>query len=194
MYLLALHYATINTTSTRDLIKGLMSIPTKVQKILDSETKIADRAKTLSQYNNAFFIGRGINCPVAMEGALKLKEVSYIHAEAYPAGELKHGPFALLGKDMPIIAIIPQDNNYDMMLANIEEIKARKSPLIAIADEDDKDIEQFADDVIRIPKVDPLLTPILNTVILQLLAYYTAKERSCSIDTPRNLAKSVTVE
>jgi glucosamine--fructose-6-phosphate aminotransferase (isomerizing) len=129
-----------------------------------------------------------------LEGALKLKEISYIHAEGYAAGELKHGPFALLGSAAPVIAIVAPDNTYEAMLTNIKEVKARKSPLIALAQEGDEVIDKIADWVITVPRVDALFSPVVNTVALQLLAYYTARERKCPIDFPRNLAKSVTVE
>ena len=123
-----------------------------------------------------------------------MKEISYIHAEGYAAGELKHGPFALLTPDTPVVAITARDNTYETLLANIKEIKARESPVIAVAEEDDDEIEKYVDFVIRVPGVDPMFSPVVNSITLQLLAYYTAKERGCSIDTPRNLAKSVTVE
>ena len=141
-----------------------------------------------------FFVGRGINFPAALEGALKLKEISYIHAEGYAAGDMKHGPFALLGSETPVIAIVAKDNTYEAMLSNIKEIKARGSPLIALAEEGDEAIEELADWVITVPKVDIRFSPVVNIVALQLLAYYTARERDCPIDFPRNLAKSVTVE
>jgi len=162
--------------------------------IAHNKDKILEYAKYLSRYENVFFIGRGINYPVALEGALKLKEISYIHAEGYAAGELKHGPFALLGSDTPVIAIVAQDNTYEPMLTNIKEVKARGSPLIAVAVEGNEAIEELADSVITVPPVDAIFSPVVNIVVLQLLAYYTAKERGCPIDFPRNLAKSVTVE
>ena len=141
-----------------------------------------------------FFIGRGINLPVALEGVLKLKEVAYIHAEGCAAGELKHGSFALLSRETPVIAIVAGDNTYEAILANIREVKARGAPVIALVEEGDGTISELADFVITVPKVDAVFSPVVNTVVLQLLAYYTAKERGCPIDTPRNLAKSVTVE
>jgi len=132
---------------------------------------------------------------VALEGALKLKEISYIHAEGYAAGELKHGPLALISKDVPVVAIAPQGHTYDKILSNIKEVTARDASVIAIVDCDDYcEIEKFADFVIPIPKTDEMLTPLLSSVVVQLLAYYTALELKCSIDKPRNLAKSVTVE
>ncbi len=194
LYWLALSYSRVDISRLDSLIMDLRQLPSKVHQILDNEDAIFECAKYLSRYNNAFFIGRGINFPVALEGALKLKEVSYIHAEGYAAGELKHGPFALLGVDTPVIAITAQDNTYEAMLTNIKEVKARKSPLIALAEEGNETIGELADLVISVPKIDAIFSPVVNTVALQLLAYYTAKQRGCPIDTPRNLAKSVTVE
>ena len=194
LYLLALSAAKMDIKSREGLIKELRLLPDKVQLLLDDEDRIAQYGKYLSAYDNAFFVGRGINFPVALEGALKLKEISYIHAEGYPAGELKHGPFALLTPNTPVIAIAARDDTYEAVLANIKEIKARESPVIALADEADEEIEKFADHVIRVPGVAPIFSPVINSVVLQLLAYYAAKERGCSIDMPRNLAKSVTVK
>ncbi len=194
LYLLALSWANLEVSLREGLIEGLRLLPEKVQQILDNDAKIAECGKYLSQYEDVFFIARGINFPVALEGALKLKEVSYIHAEGYAAGELKHGPFALLTPRTPVVAIAARDNTYTTLLANIKEIKARESPVIAIAEEGDEEIEKFVDRVIHVPEVDPIFSPVVNSVALQLLAYYAARERGCSIDMPRNLAKSVTVE
>ena len=194
LYWLAMTNSKENSRRLSGLLTELRQLPSKVQQVLDDEPKIMECAKYLSKYENAFFIGRGINYPVALEGALKLKEISYIHAEGYAAGELKHGPFALLGEKSPVIAIVTRDNTYDAMLTNIKEVKARKSPVIAIAEEGDEAIEELVDTVITVPRVDTIFSPVVNTVALQLLAYYTAKERGCPIDFPRNLAKSVTVE
>ncbi len=194
MYLIALSEAKMDIKSREDLTRELSVLPDKVQRILDDEEQIARHGKYLSTYDNAFFVARGINYPMALEGALKLKEISYIHAEGYPAGELKHGPFALLTPSTPVIAIVAKDDTYEAMLANIKEIKARESPVIALADEADEDIDKFVDEVIRVPSVDSIFSPVVNSVVLQLLAYYAAKERGCSIDMPRNLAKSVTVK
>ena len=193
LYLLAMSFASLDMMVYEGLIEGLRLLPSKVRQVLDEVGKIAQHARELSPYDNVFFIGRGLNYPVAMEGALKLKEISYIHAEAYPAGELKHGPFALLGRTTPVVAITTKDDTYEPMLTSIKEIKARGPQVIALAEEGDEDIEQFVDAVIRLPQVDPLFSPFLNSVALQLLAYYTAKERGCPIDLPANLAKSVTV-
>ncbi|MCL0069549.1 glutamine--fructose-6-phosphate transaminase (isomerizing) [Dehalococcoidia bacterium] len=193
LYLLAMSFASLDMMAYEGLIEGLRLLPSKVQQVLDEVGKIAQHARELSPYANVFFIGRGLNYPVAMEGALKLKEISYIHAEAYPAGELKHGPFALLGRTTPVVAITTKDDTYEPMLTSIKEIKARGPQVIALAEEGDEDIEQFVDAAVRLPQVDPLFSPFLNSVALQLLAYYTAKERGCPIDLPANLAKSVTV-
>jgi len=194
LYWLAMSYSKADARRLASLLMGLRQLPSKVQQVLDDEDKILECAKFLSRYEDVFFIGRGINFPVALEGALKLKEISYIHAEGYAAGELKHGPFALLGGDTPVIAIVARDNTYEAMLTNIKEVKARGSPLMALAEEGDEAIGELADSVITVPRVDAMFSPVVNTVALQLLAYYTAKQRGCPIDFPRNLAKSVTVE
>jgi len=194
LYWLALSYSKIDISRLDNLVMELRQLPRKVQQILDNEEAIAECAKYLAKYDNVFFIGRGISFPIALEGALKLKEISYIHAEGYSAGELKHGPFALLSINTPVIGIVPRDNTYEAMLTNIKEVKARKSPLIALAEEGDEAIGELADIVINVPKTDAVFSPVVNSVTLQLLAYYTAKERGCPIDMPRNLAKSVTVE
>jgi len=151
-------------------------------------------ARELARYEDVFYVARGINYPVALEGALKLKEISYIHAEGYAAGELKHGPFALLGPHNPVVVLVSPDQTYRPMLTNIKEIKSRQSPIIAVAEAGDENVANLADWVISVPSVSSLFTPIVNTVVLQLLAYHVARERGCPIDFPRNLAKSVTVE
>ncbi len=194
LYWLTLKGSGIDARRINALLIELRQLPSKVEQVLDNEAAIAEQARYIAKFENAFFIGRGMNYPVALEGALKLKEISYIHAEGYAAGELKHGPFALLGEKSPVIAIMARDNTYDAMLTSIKEVKARKSPVIAIVEEDDEAVEELADAIIAVPKVDTLFSPVVNTVALQLLAYYTAKERGCPIDFPRNLAKSVTVE
>ncbi|MFC2067066.1 glutamine--fructose-6-phosphate transaminase (isomerizing) [Chloroflexota bacterium] len=194
LYWLALPYSNIDIRRSDNLVTGLRQLPVRIQQILDNEAVIAEYAGQLAKFDNVFFIGRGINYPVALEGALKLKEVSYIHAEGYAAGELKHGPFALLGKDTPVIAVVARDNTYEAMLTNIKEIKARRSPVMALVEEGDDAVSELADSVIAVPQVDAMFSPVVNAVALQLLAYYTATERGCPIDFPRNLAKSVTVE
>ena len=194
LYWLALPFARVDAARLDDLMLELRQLPTKVQQVLDGEAEIAAIAKKLAGYDNVFYIGKGINYPVALEGALKLKEISYIHAEGYAAGELKHGPFALLGNKTPVVAIVAQDNTYEPTVTTIKEIKARHSPVIALVSEDDEVMTGLADMVITVPRIDPLFSPVVNSVALQLLAYFVAKERGCPIDFPRNLAKSVTVE
>ena len=194
LYWLAMSYSKADPRRLASLLMELRQLPSKVQQVLDDEAKIAEYAKYLSKYEHAFFIGRGINYPIALEGALKVKEISYIHAEGYAAGETKHGPFALLGSNTPVISLLARDNTYEAMLTTIKEIKARGSPLMALTEEGDEAVEELADTIITVPHVDPIFSPVVNTVALQLLAYYVAKERGCPIDYPRNLAKSVTVE
>ncbi|MGB7533162.1 MAG: glutamine--fructose-6-phosphate transaminase (isomerizing) [Halobacteriota archaeon] len=177
-------------------LEELRRMPQIARLVLDEANgNIQKHARYLSKYEHVFFVGRGVNLPIAMEGALKLKEISYIHAEGYAAGELKHGPFALLTEDTPVVAILARDNIYEKMLGNVKEIKARGAPVIAIAEEGDEEVEKYVDAVIRVPRTGAIFSPIPNTVALHLLAYWTAKERGgCEIDKPRNLAKSVTVE
>lgn len=172
----------------------LRQMPSKVQQVLDNENAIMGHAEYLSKYDNVFFIGRGINFPVALEGALKLKEISYIHAEGLAGGEMKHHTLAVLSQRTPVIALLAKDDTYGAMLTNIKEIKARGAPVIALAGDGEEAIEELADFVINVPRVDAVFSPVVNIVALQLLAYYTAKKRGCPIDFPRNLAKSVTVE
>ena len=194
LYWLMMSYSKVEAKKLSELVFQLRQMANRVQQVLDNESVIIECASRLVKYDNIFFTGRGINYPVALEGALKLKEISYIHAEGYAAGELKHGPFALLGKDAPVIAILTMDSTHQVMLTNIREIKARGSPLIALIEEGDDSIEGLADFVITVPRVNPLFSPVVNTITLQLLAYHIAKKRGCPIDFPRNLAKSVTVE
>jgi glucosamine--fructose-6-phosphate aminotransferase (isomerizing) len=194
LYWLVMSYSKIDPQRLAELVLELRTLPGKVQQVLNREGSVRELACYLAQYEDVFFIGRGINFPVALEGALKLKEVAYIHAEGYAAGELKHGPFALLDKGTPVIAIAARDNTYEAMLSNIKEAKARGAPVIAVAEEGDEAIRELADFIITVPGVNAIFSPVVNTVVLQLLAYYTARERGCPVDTPRNLAKSVTVE
>ncbi|MEE8194568.1 MAG: glutamine--fructose-6-phosphate transaminase (isomerizing) [Dehalococcoidales bacterium] len=194
LYWLVMSYSRADTKRLADMLVGIRQLPNKVQQVLDNETAIKEYGSYLSGYNNVFFIGRGINYPVALEGALKLKEVSYIHAEGYAAGELKHGPFALLDKRTPVVAIVARDNTYQAMLNNIREVKTRGAPIIALVEEGDSAVGEIADFVITVPSVEFIFSPLVNTVVMQLLAYYAARERGCPIDFPRNLAKSVTVE
>jgi glucosamine--fructose-6-phosphate aminotransferase (isomerizing) len=194
LYWLALPYSRVDIGRLDALVLELRRLPVKLQQVLDDEVKIAAVAKKLAAYENVFFVGKGVNYPVALEGALKLKEISYIHAEGYAAGELKHGPFALLGIKTPVVAVVAEDNTYEPIVTSIKEIKARHSPVIAVVSEDDEVMPGLADMVITRPEIEPLFSPVINSVILQLLAYFVAKERGCPIDFPRNLAKSVTVE
>jgi len=174
-------------------IKGIETIPALLQDIL-KQNHIEDVARKYFKVYNFIFIGRNINYPTALEGALKLKEISYIHAEGYAAGEMKHGPIALVTDKVPTVAIALKDSVYAKMLSNMQEVRARNGKIIAIATEGDKEIKRYADDVIFIPNVDEILTPLLAVVPLQLLAYKIADMRDCDVDKPRNLAKSVTVE
>ncbi len=193
MYLIALSTGVNDSSTGSRFISELKLLPEKLRQILDKEAEIADMGARFSRYPSMFVVARGINCAVAMEGALKIKEVSYVHAEAHPAGELKHGPFALLGPNMPVIALAPIDETYQLMHSTLKEIKARGSPLLAIIDERDCDTAQVADHTIKIPTSNPLFSPMLNSMVLQLLSYYIARSRGCPIDLPANLAKSVTV-
>jgi len=194
LYWLVMLYSRADVKRLADMLMGLRQLPNKIQQVLDNKSSIKRYGKYLSGYENVFFIGRGLNYPIALEGALKLKEIAYIHAEGYAAGELKHGPFALLGRDTPVVAIVAKDDTYEAMLNKIREIKARGATVIVLFEEEDGIVGKIADFVITVPKVDFRFSPIINTVVLQLLAYYAAKERGCPIDFPRNLAKSVTVE
>jgi len=176
------------------IARELKEIPEKIKRILVRSSEIKKLAKKYKNFNNFLFLGRKYNFPLALEGALKLKEISYIHAEGYGAGEMKHGPIALIDENFPTLAICPSDSVYDKMISNMQEIKARKGKVIAIATEGDEDIKKLADNVIYIPKTLEMLTPILSVIPLQLFAYYMGVLRGCDVDKPRNLAKSVTVE
>jgi glucosamine--fructose-6-phosphate aminotransferase (isomerizing) len=162
--------------------------------VLGREAEIVAIAKRYHKKRNFLFLGRGINFPIALEGALKLKEVSYIHAEGYAAGEMKHGPIALIDKDMPVVVLAPKDRLYEKTVSNLMEVKARHAPVIAFVAEGERELGKIADAVFTIPDTHPLLSPILFTVPLQLLAYHIAVLRGADVDQPRNLAKSVTVE
>jgi len=177
-----------------ELVAALEQLPTQIETVLKTASHVADVAKQYASRQHMMFIGRNAHAPIAAEGALKLKEVSYIHAEAYAAGELKHGPIALLDEQFPVVALAPQDSVYEKMLSNIEEVKARKAPLVVVVTEGDTEAVRLADDVFVVPKVHPLLQPILSVIPLHLLAYYVGVEKGYNVDRPRNLAKSVTVE
>jgi len=198
LYILGITLGLIKRTLEYDRIRDLTSTLRKlsrfVQSVLDNTENIERCALTMKNATDVFYIGRNINYPTALEGALKFKEISYIHAEGYPAGELKHGPLALLTPQTPVVAIVPKDHTYDKMLGNISEVSARGSPVIAIGFQDDTELSKLADNVIYVPDVPVLFSPVPITVVVQLLAYYVARDRKCSIDKPRHLAKSVTVE
>lgn len=185
---------TISDTRYHSLIKELNMIPGKIEKVLNTNEavkKIADRFKDVHHF---LYLGRGYSFPVALEGALKLKEISYIHAEGYPAAEMKHGPIALIDENMPVVVIATKGASYEKVISNIQEVKARKGKVIAIVTEKDKHAKEYADYVIEIPETDEILVPLISVIPLQLLAYHIAVMRGCNVDQPRNLAKSVTVE
>ncbi len=199
-YLLAVSLGTLRGTlpaeRRRALLDDLAALPALVGRLLEPSGQEFYRqlAQTFFQHTDFLYLGRGVNFPIALEGALKLKEISYIHAEGYPAGEMKHGPIALIDEHMPVVAIAPRDRVYDKMISQIEQVKARGGIVIAVADEDDDSIRTKADYILPIPHAAELLTPVLAVVPLQLLAYYIAVRRGADVDQPRNLAKSVTVE
>ena len=178
----------------RQFIQALQAIPAQIRTVLDRAPEVETLADRFATAHNALYLGRGVNFPVALEGALKLKEISYIHAEGYPAAEMKHGPIALIDENMPVVFIAPRDGVHGKIMSNIEEVKARGGKVIAIVTEGDEEISRLADAVFPIPATHDLLTPMLASVPLQLFAYYVAVRRGCNVDQPRNLAKSVTVE
>jgi glucosamine--fructose-6-phosphate aminotransferase (isomerizing) len=198
LYLLSLHLARVrgvlNANDGRAWLERVVALPSLVEEILKREDEIAAIAKRYHRKQNFLYLGRGINYPIALEGALKLKEISYIHAEGYAAGEMKHGPIALIDKDMPVVVLAPRDRLYEKTVSNLMEVKARHAPVIAFVSEGERDLGAIADAVFTIPDVPALLTPILYTVALQLLAYHIAVLKGTDVDQPRNLAKSVTVE
>ena len=185
---------TINDNLYLKLVKELSLIPGKIEHILSQDETIKAFSKTFTYAQNFIYLGRGYNYPVAMEGALKLKEISYIHAEGYPAAEMKHGPIALISHDMPVVVIAPHSDTYEKVVSNIQEIKARKGKVISVVTEGDKIVTNMSDFVITIPETEECLTPLLTVIPLQLLAYHIAVAKDCDVDQPRNLAKSVTVE
>lgn len=176
------------------IVRELGRIPEKMKTLLDQNERIAQFAKTFTYAQNFIYLGRGYNFPVALEGALKLKEISYIHAEGYPAAEMKHGPIALISQEMPVVAIAPNTGMYEKVVSNIQEIKARKGKIIAVVTEGDEVVKNLADYCIEIPDTEECLVPLLATIPLQLMAYHIAVVKGCDVDQPRNLAKSVTVE
>ena len=184
----------LNESKYRNLLSSLEAIPQKVQLVLDKTEKIKKIAEKYKDASNALYLGRGSSFPVALEGALKLKEISYIHAEGYPAAEMKHGPIALIDEEMPVFVIATKGPSYEKIVSNIQEVKARKGKIIAIVTEGDEQVKEFADDFIEIPETNEYLVPLIATVPFQILSYYIAVMRDCNVDQPRNLAKSVTVE
>ncbi|MBR6034999.1 MAG: glutamine--fructose-6-phosphate transaminase (isomerizing) [Paludibacteraceae bacterium] len=176
------------------IVRELAQIPDKIERVLGQNKRIADFAKTFTYAQNFIYLGRGYNYPVALEGALKLKEISYIHAEGYPAAEMKHGPIALISQEMPVVVIAPRCGTYEKVVSNIQEIKAREGRVIAIVTEGDEQVSRIADFTIEVPQTEECLTPLLTVIPLQLLAYHIAVVKGCDVDQPRNLAKSVTVE
>jgi glucosamine--fructose-6-phosphate aminotransferase (isomerizing) len=186
---------TISNSDLHLYLQELEAIPEKVTEVLNSTAAIAKEiAAIYKDAPNCLYLGRGYNFPVALEGALKLKEISYIHAEGYPAAEMKHGPIALIDEKMPIVVIAPKQGHYDKVVSNIQEIKARSGKIIAIVTKGDTQVKALADHVIEIPETSDALSPLITTIPLQLLSYYIAVNRGCNVDQPRNLAKSVTVE
>ena len=197
--LLALHLGyrkgTLDHHNYKKLCQQLSHIPELVAQTLEmTKDKVIEIAQEYKDVNNCIYLGRGLNFPVALEGALKLKEISYIHAEGYPAAEMKHGPIALIDENMPVVFLAPSKGHYEKVVSNAQEIKARKGKIIAIVTQGDKQMTDIADHSLEIPEVDELFSPILSVIPLQLLSYHIAIMRGCNVDQPRNLAKSVTVE
>jgi glutamine---fructose-6-phosphate transaminase (isomerizing) len=196
--LLALFLGKIRSRLSQEAIRAhvqaLVEIPDLIESYLQNANDVLPIAEDFHNHSDFLFLGRGVNYPVALEGALKLKEISYIHAEGYPAGEMKHGPIALIDAKMPVVAIAPRDPLYKKMMSNIEEVKGRDGVVIAIATKGDNAIRHQADYALEIPRTTALLNPLLTSIPLQLLAYHVALLRGCDVDKPRNLAKSVTVE
>jgi glucosamine--fructose-6-phosphate aminotransferase (isomerizing) len=178
----------------REIAQAMLRLPDQIQSILDNAGEIEAIAERFKDATNFLYLGRGYNFPVALEGALKLKEISYIHAEGYPAAEMKHGPIALIDENMPVVFIAPHDAVFDKIVSNIQEVKARGGRVIAITSQHEDVLEELIDYEIRIPQTADMLYPILSVIPLQLLAYYIAVKRGLNVDQPRNLAKSVTVE
>jgi glutamine---fructose-6-phosphate transaminase (isomerizing) len=196
--LLAIHLGRVRGTISADesaaLLAGLRALPAKIEHVHSLERDLEALALEWHGTPNALYLGRGPLYPVALEGALKLKEISYIHAQGFPAGEMKHGPIALIDACMPVVALLPRDVHRDRMLSNLQEAAARGAPIIAFVSEEEHALDSLARTVIRLPSVHPSLAPILYTIPLQLFAYHVAVLRGCDVDRPRNLAKSVTVE
>ena len=185
---------TINQLDYEAHIDELARIPEKMKRILDKDDCIKKIAHVLKDARNSLYMGRGFNYPVALEGALKLKEISYIHAEGYPAAEMKHGPIALVDEDMPVVFVATHHQLYKKIISNIEEVKSRNGRIIAIVTEGDEDVKKLAESVIEVPATLPTIVPLLSVIPLQLIAYHVAVDKGLNVDQPRNLAKAVTVE
>jgi len=198
MYLLAMYLGRLQGEVTdekyRMIVRELQALPGKMEEVLLERDAVIACAEKYQHCRDFLFLGRSVGYPVAMEGALKLKEISYLHAEGYPAGEMKHGPIALLDKNVPVVVIAPLNSVYDKMMSNIEEVKARGAPVVAVATRGDTGIEEICDDVLWVPETAEMLYPVVTVIPLQLFAYEVAKLRGCNVDQPRNLAKTVTVE
>jgi glucosamine--fructose-6-phosphate aminotransferase (isomerizing) len=198
LFLLALYLAetrqALGHQAIKEMLEELLKVPHHVQQTLDLNSQIEALAKKYMNSRDFLYLGRGVNYPIALEGALKLKEISYIHAEGYPAGEMKHGPIALIDEDMPVVVLAPKGQTYDKILSNIEEVRARDGKVIALTNPSCQEVSSKARDTLLVPETHPFLTPILLTVPLQLLAYNVAVLKGTDVDQPRNLAKSVTVE
>src|ERR1700755_2803743 len=205
LFILAMHLGQakqyLDESASRCLVQELLRIPGKLETVLSNDAVYEALARSLHHSRDALFLGRGIHYPIALEGALKLKEISYIHAEGYPAGEMKHGPNALIDEALPVVVLATNDASspesmlrYEKTLSNIQEVTARSGRVIAVATEGNKQIHELVEDVIYVPQAPELLAPLIEVVPLQLLAYYIAVRRGCDVDQPRNLAKSVTVE
>jgi len=198
LYLLALHLGVrrgvVGRQAEKRLLAEIAGLPKLVERTLEGEAEIKRLARRYAGADDFLYLGRGLNYPIALEGALKLKEISYIHAEGYPAGEMKHGPIALVNEALPVVVLIPRDAVYEKVLSNMKEVESRGGRILAITDAPNADLEETAEAIVEVPRADPYLLPILNTVPLQLLAYHVAVHRGTDVDQPRNLAKSVTVE
>jgi glucosamine--fructose-6-phosphate aminotransferase (isomerizing) len=198
VYLLGLwlgrHREAVTAEEAKKRIRDLVEIPRLVEAALELDKPVAELARHLAGAHDFLYLGRGLQYPIALEGALKLKEISYIHAEGYAGGEMKHGPIALITEGLPVVALVPRDSSYERMLGNVEEVRARDGVVIAVAQTGDRLIAAKAQHVIEVPPSADLLAPIVTVVPLQLLAYHIAVRRGCDVDQPRNLAKSVTVE
>jgi glucosamine--fructose-6-phosphate aminotransferase (isomerizing) len=198
LHALALHLGrlrgVLDQEAARVQVEAALHLPTAIGEALLLEPRIEALAARYAPFEDFLFLGRGLSFPMALEGALKLKEVSYIHAEGYAAGEMKHGPIALIDERMPTVAIALRDEVHDKMRSNIEQVKARRGLVLAIVSDGDRTLEHIADDILMLPEVDPTLSPLLSVIVMQLLSYYIAVERGADVDQPRNLAKTVTVE